>query len=83
MIMRETVERQTHFPQIVDALDLLRPHLAAIKHRQQHRRQNHDDRNDHQQLDQGESSPDAAVRAQRSPQGFGVRQPYAAFKFAD
>jgi hypothetical protein len=52
VIVREAVKRQPHLPQIVDTLNLLRPHLAPVQHRQQHRSEDHDDGNDHEQLNQ-------------------------------
>ncbi len=55
---------QTHLLQVRKALDLIRLHLRLAECRQQHPGEDRDDRNHHQQLDQGECLPRAYVVAQ-------------------
>jgi len=55
MIVSEHVEGEPGLAEIIEALDLLGAHFAAIEHREEHRGQNDNDGNDDEQLDEGES----------------------------
>lgn len=54
-------QSQIELPQVVQAVGAHRPFLRACQHRQKQRTQNSDDRNDHQQFDQGKTPQNASV----------------------
>ena len=56
VIVLEYMESEARLFQVAHTLNPFGPRLALVQHRQQQRRQNANDGNDHQKLDQGECS---------------------------